>query len=77
MAEWIVVGILVSLLIAQQVQIQKLMNKLMSRNYQEYAQSLRLKKPSNVSKTPGPATTAVFDPIAERNATEANKLFVG
>lgn len=75
MAEWVVIGILVSLLIAQQVQIQKLMNKLMSRNYQEYAQSLRLKKPSNVSKTSGPAT-AVFDPIAERNATEANKLFV-
>lgn len=74
MAEWVVIGILVSLLIAQQVQIQKLMNKLMSRNYQEYAQSLRLKKPSNASKAS--PSGAVFDPIAERNATEANKLFV-
>jgi len=74
MAEWIVIGILLSLLIAQQVQIQKLMNKLMSRNYQDYAQSLRLKKPTNASKAP--PSSAVFDPIAERNAREANNLFI-
>ncbi len=74
MAEWIVIGILMSLLIAQQVHIQKLMNKLMSRNYQEYEQSRRLRKPRNESKTP--QSSAVFDPIAEANAREANKLFL-
>ncbi len=61
-----------SLLIAQQVQIQKLMNKLMSRNYAEYAAGERLRKPTNVPRRP--LSSAILDPIAERNASEANKL---
>lgn len=74
--EWLIIGILISLLIAQQgfwmYHSSKLMNKIMSRNYADYAQSERLRKPTNVSKTMRPS--AVFDPIAERNADAANKL---
>lgn len=75
-AEWFIIGILLSLLIFQQgfwsFHMNKLMNKLMSRNYQDYIQGERLRKPTNVSKTP--RNSAVIDPIAERNASEANRL---
>ena len=71
-AEWVVIGILLALLIAQQVQIQKLINKIMSRNYQEYAQGLRLKKPINAPKV---SKVEPFDPIAESNAANANRMF--
>lgn len=72
--EWFLIGIMVILLIAQQVQITKLINKLMSRNYSDYAQGVRLNKPNNASRTT--RSSAVLDPIAERNASEANKLFI-
>lgn len=74
MAEWFVIGILTALLIAQQVQIQKLMNKLMSRNFNDYVQSSGLKKPVNESKVS--ADGEIFDPIAEKHAQEANSLFL-
>lgn len=74
MAEWVLIGILVTLILWQQVQIQKLLNKLMSRDYSDYAQGERLKKPPTAPKIPAKAAT--FDPIAERNAREANNLLL-
>ncbi len=75
-AEWFIIGILVALLVFQQgfwsFHMNKLMNKFMSRNYQDYIQGERLRKPTNVSKTT--RNSAVIDPIAERNASEANRL---
>lgn len=73
MAEWVIIGIQCTLIIWQQVQIQKLLNKLMSRNYQEYAQGERQRKPLNASTT---SRRDVVDPIAEKNARDANNLFV-
>ena len=49
-----------------------LVNRLMSRNYQEYVQGERLKKSINVSPRP---KVALVDPIAEDNASKANSLF--
>jgi hypothetical protein len=73
--EWFLVGILVILLIAQQgfwmYHSSKLMNKIMSRNYNDFVQGERLRKPTNVSR---PAPSAILDPIAERNARDANRL---
>lgn len=68
------IGILVSLIIWQQVQIQRLISKLMSRNYQDFATGERLKRPTNAKKTP--PSGAVFDPIAEQNAEKANAFFI-
>lgn len=70
--EWFLVGVLLVIILFQGVMIHKLVNKVMSRNYQEYVNSERLKKPTNVSKTT--PKSAVFDPIAERNASDANRL---
>ncbi len=50
----------------------RLTDRLMSRNYQEFVQGERLKKPTNVSARP---KVALVDPIAEDNASKANKLF--
>ena len=73
MAEWVVIGILVSLVGWQQVQIQKLVNKLMSRNYQDFAQGERQRRPLNASTNS--RRLDVVDPIAEKNAREATSLF--
>ena len=48
-------------------------DRLMSRDFNDFAQGERLKKPTNVSRAP--RSGAVFDPIAENHAKEANKLF--
>ncbi len=50
----------------------RLVDRLMSRNYQEFVQGERLKKPTNVSARP---KVALVDPIAEDNASKANSLF--
>lgn len=71
MAEWLIIGIMTTLMIWQQVQIQKLLNKLMSRNYQDFAQGERSRKPLNASTT---SRRDVVDPIAEKNARDANNL---
>jgi hypothetical protein len=75
--EYFIIGILVTLLLAQHAfymfTVFQLTNRLMSRNYQDFATGERLKKPTNASKTPPKG--AVFDPIAEKHAKEANSLF--
>lgn len=50
----------------------RLENKLMSRNYTEFVQTERLKKPPIASTKPH---VALVDPIAEENAKRANSLF--
>ena len=50
----------------------RLVDRLMSRNYQEFVQGERLRKPTNVSPKP---KVALVDPIAEDNARQANSLF--
>ena len=79
MPEWIVIGILVTLLLAQQAYwsliVFKLNDKLMSRNYLEYAQGERIKKPLKVAPFE-PGEPALDDPIARENAKRANSLFL-
>ena len=50
----------------------RLTDRLMSRNYQEFVQGERLRKPTNVSAKP---KVVLVDPIAEDNASKANSLF--
>jgi hypothetical protein len=50
----------------------RLINRVMSRNYQEFLSGERQKKPTNVSARP---QVALVDPIAENNARMANSLF--
>lgn len=53
----------------------RLNDRLMSRDYQDFAQGERQKKqPRNALRTP--PNGAVHDPIAERHAKEANDLFL-
>lgn len=52
--------------------VYKLNDRLMSRNYLEFVQGERLKKPTNVSAKP---KVALVDPIAEEHAKRANSLF--
>lgn len=72
--EWFIVGILVALLIGQQAYwsfiCHKLVDKLMSRNYQEFAISSR--KPEPLRSI---SSDDLKDPIAEENAEKANAMF--
>ena len=73
---YFIIGILVALLIGQQgfwmYIVFKLNDRLMSRNFVEYSQGKQLKRPPNVSK---PSQDDGIDPIAEKNAKDANALF--
>lgn len=75
--EHFIIGILVALVIGLQgfwmFVVFRLNDRLMSRNYQDFATGERLKKPINAKKTP---PSAVFDPIAEQNAEKANAFFI-
>ncbi len=70
------IGVLVALLIGQQgfwfYIVFKLNDRLMSRDFTEYAQGERIKKPRPVPKA---SIDAAFDPDAERMAREANQVF--
>ncbi len=76
--EYFIIGILVVLLLGQQAfwmhAVFQLQNRLMSRNYQDYATGERLRKPTNASKQP--QKSAVFDPIAEEHARKANQVLI-
>lgn len=73
---YFVIGILVALLIGQQgfwfYIVFKLNDRLMSRDYTEYAQGERTKKPRPVPRAPN---DAALDPDSERMAREANRVF--
>ncbi len=75
--EHFIIGLLSSLAIVQQgfwmYTCFKLNDRLMSRDYNDFRSSERLKKPSNASRTS--QKKEVIDPIAEKNALEANQLF--
>lgn len=74
--ELFVIGILVSLLIGQQVYWAKLTlsltNRLMSRNYFELIQAEMQRKPRKTKVSDEPET--IFDPEDLRQAREANAL---
>lgn len=76
--EHFIIGILVALIIGLQgfwmFIVFRLNDRLMSRNYQDFATGERLKKPTNASKAS--QKSAVFDPIAEQNAEKANAFFI-
>lgn len=75
-ASLFVIGILVALLIGQQgfwfYIVFKLNDRLMSRNYSDYAQGERIRRPRPASKAPD---DAALDSESERMAREANRVF--
>ncbi len=78
--ELIVIGILVTLMIAQNVFWARinlsLINRLMSRDYQEFAHGKKTEK-QKISAHPvlAPLDDVVVDPESERQAQDLNSLF--
>jgi len=74
---WFVTGILVVLLLGQQVYwsfiVFKLNDRIMARSYGEYTQAQKSLKTSSQPRQP---RAAVADPIAEENAQRANSLLL-
>ncbi len=78
-AEWFVVGILVVLLLGQQVYwsfiVYKLNDRLMSRDFSEFTRGEKTRKVLKIAPAP-PDEPAGVDPIAEENARRANSLLL-
>jgi hypothetical protein len=71
--DWLTLGLILLLLVQQvfwMVNVQSLMNKLMSRNYYEYVQADMLKSKSAKSVSPEEE-----DDYSDAQAEKANKLF--
>lgn len=70
--------IMSGLVIAQQIYwsrvVSELTSKLMSKDYQEFAQAEAIKKPRIASVV---SNDAAIDPIAQENAERANSFFLG
>lgn len=78
--EWFVIGILVILIIGQSVFWAKvnlsLMNRLMSRDFQDFAHGKKISKAKREQATAlQPLQDEVADPDSERQAQELNSLF--
>lgn len=77
--ECFIIGMLTVLLLGQQVYwskiVHSLMNKLMSRDYQNYAEIKKfLDNKPKLQRAPSEESDAAIDPIAEQHAQQLNSL---
>jgi len=77
--EWFVIGLLVVLIIAQNIFWARvslsLANRLMSRDFQDFAYGKRISKAKNEQDKVQDVAGEVSDPEAERQAHELNSIF--
>ena len=74
MIEYVIIGFLCFVIVAQHWAIQTLINKLMARDYQNYAETVKNSKAKPTRQQP-PPLGEIEDPASERQAQELNSIF--
>lgn len=74
MIEYFIIGFLCFVIVAQHWAIQTLMNKLMARDYQNYAETTKSMR-SKPTRPEPPLVGETTDPASERQAQELNSIF--
>lgn len=69
-----IIGFLCFVIVAQHWAIQTLINKLMARDYQNYAETVKNTRSKPTHQQP-PLIGEIEDPASERQAQELNSIF--
>ncbi len=74
MIEYFMIGFLCFVIVAQHWAMQVLINKLMARDYQNYAETNKSMRSKPTRQQP-PLSGEIDDPASERQAQELNSIF--